>query len=155
MATGLRSAHFLKSYFSFYRRCFFLFFALLLAIPPIDLFGKTFHVYSPSSKEKILWIVKATPLGESLKLELAEKVKLGFSGRVITAHPSKPILYITATHGESGKVPGAVIFLNQNGSYKRRKKINFNDGACFLSMDKENRHLLESATRRTTQCYIH
>tara|TARA_B100002019_G_scaffold37730_1_gene31539 strand:+ start:7244 stop:8386 length:1143 start_codon:yes stop_codon:yes gene_type:complete len=142
MALGLRSAHLLGGYFSFYRRGFFLFFTLLLAISPIGLFGKAFHVYSPSSKEKTLWIVKATPQGESLKLELAEKVELGFPGRVITAHPGKPILYITATYGESGKVPGAVIFLNQNGSYKRHKKINFSDGACFLSLDKENRHLL-------------
>ena len=142
MALGLRSAHLLGGYFSFYRRGFFLFFTLLLTISPIGLFGKAFHVYSPSSKEKTLWIVKATPQGESLKLELAEKVELGFPGRVITAHPGKPILYITATHGESGKVPGAVIFLNQNGSYERHKKINFNDGACFLSLDKESKHLL-------------
>ena len=71
-----------------------------------------------------------------------EKVELDFPGRVITAHPTKPILYVTATHGEPGKVPGAVIFLNQNGSYKSHQRINFNDGACFLSLDKENRHLL-------------
>ena len=142
MAKGLRSAHFLKGYFFFYRRGFFVFFGLLVAISPIGLSGKAFHVYSPSSKEKILWIVKATPQGESLKLELAEKVELGFSGRVITAHPSKPILYITATYGDPGKVPGTVVFLNQNGSYKKLHKINFNDGACFLCLDKENRHLL-------------
>ena len=58
------------------------------------LWGKPFHVYSPSSKENTLWIVKASPKGENLKLEVAEKVKLDFSGRVITAHPSKPLLYI-------------------------------------------------------------
>ena len=36
--------------------------------------GKAFHIYSPSSKENTLWIVKATPKGESFKLEVAEKV---------------------------------------------------------------------------------
>ena len=69
--------------------------------------GKAFHVYSPSSKENTLWIVKAIPKGESLTLEVAEKVKFDFSGRVITAHPSKPLLYVTATGGDPGKVPGA------------------------------------------------
>jgi hypothetical protein len=61
--------------------------------------GKPFHVYSPSSKENTLWIVKATPKGESLKLEVAEKVKFDFSGRVITAHPSKLLLYVTDSCG--------------------------------------------------------
>ena len=50
--------------------------------------GKAFHIYSPSSKENTLWIVKATPKGESLKLEVAEKVKFDFSGRVITQQAS-------------------------------------------------------------------
>ena len=37
--------------------------------------GKDFRVYSPSPKENTLWIVKAIPEGESLKLEVAEKVE--------------------------------------------------------------------------------
>ena len=73
---------------------------------------------------------------------VAEKVKFDFSGRVITAHPSKPLLYVTATGGDPGKVPGAVVFLNKDGSYQKHKNVNFNDGACFLSLDKENRHIL-------------
>ena len=77
--------------------------------------GKAFHVYSPSSKTNTLWIVKATPKGDSLMLEVSEKVELDFSGRVITAHPSKPLLYVTATGGDPGKVPGAVVFLNKDG----------------------------------------
>ena len=112
------------------------------ALAHLGLWGKAFHVYSPSSKENTLWIVKAIPKGESLKLEVAEKVKLDFSGRVIAAHPSKPLLYVTATGGDPGKVPGAVVFLNKDGSYQKHRKVNFNDGACFLSLDKENRHIL-------------
>ncbi len=80
----------------------------LFALSHVGLFGKAFHVYSPSSKENTLWIVKATPQGESLDLQVAKKVKFDFSGRVITAHPSKPLLYVTATGGDPGKVPGAV-----------------------------------------------
>ena len=115
---------------------------LLTVLSHLGLLGKPFHVYSPSSKENTLWIVKATPKGESLKLEVAEKVKFDFSGRVITAHPRKPLLYVTATGGDPGKVPGAVVFLNQDGSYQKHQNINFNDGACYLSLDKENRHIL-------------
>ena len=84
----------------------------LLALFFQSVFGKPFHIYSPSSKENTLWIVKATPKGESLKLEVTEKVKFDFSGRVITAHPSKPLLYVSATGGDPGKVPGAIVFLN-------------------------------------------
>ena len=115
---------------------------LLTVLSHLGLLGKPFHVYSPSSKENTLWIVKATPKGESLKLEVAEKVKFDFSGRVITAHPRKPLLYVTATGGDPGKVPGAVVFLNKDGSYQKHQNINFNDGACYLSLDKENRHIL-------------
>ena len=114
----------------------------LFALSQIGLFGKAFHVYSPSSKKNTLWVVKATPQGEGLKLEVAEKVEFSFSGRVITVHPSKPILYITATDGDPGKVPGAVVFLNKDGSYQKHQKVNFNDGACYLSIDKENKHIL-------------
>ena len=117
-------------------------FLLLFAVSQIGLFGKVFHVYSPSSKENALWVVKATPQGEGLKLEASEKVEFDFSGRVITAHPSKPLLYVTATGGDPGKVPGAVVFLNKDGSYQKHQKVNFNDGACYLSIDKENRHIL-------------
>ena len=38
--------------------------------------------------------------------------------------------------------PGAVVFLNEDGSYQKHRKINFNDGACYLSLDKGNRHIL-------------
>ena len=114
----------------------------IFALSHITLLGKSFHVYSPSSKENTLWIVKATPEGESLGLQVSKKVKFDFSGRVITAHPSKPLLYVTATGGDPGKVPGAVVFLNKDGSYLKHEKVNFNDGACYLSLDKENRHLL-------------
>ena len=105
-------------------------------------YGETFRIYSPSSKEKKLWVVLATSSEDKLNLKVAEKVDLGFSGRVITAHPSEPLLYVTATGGDPGKVPGAVVFLNEDGSYQKHQKVNFNDGACYLSLDKGNRHLL-------------
>ena len=45
------------------------------ALIQLTLIGKPFHVYSPSSKENTLWIVKATPQGESLNFKVAKKVK--------------------------------------------------------------------------------
>ena len=36
--------------------------------------SQPFHIYSPSSKENTLWIVKATPNGESLSLKVAQRV---------------------------------------------------------------------------------
>lgn len=101
-----------------------------------------FHIYSPSSKENTLWIIKATPRGDRLDLKVTTKVNFDFPGRVITAHPSKPLLYITATGGDPGKVPGAVVHLKKDGSYQSHHNVNFNDGACYLSLDKENKHLL-------------
>ncbi len=114
---------------------------LFLVLIPSS-WSRPFHVYSPSSKEQLLWVVEAIPKGENLELKVAKKVKLNFPGQVITAHPTKPLLYITATNGTPGKVPGAVVFLNADGSYLKHERVNFNDGACFLSLDKENRHLL-------------
>ena len=101
-----------------------------------------FHIYSPSSKENTLWIVKATPRGDRLDLKVATKVNFDFPGRVITAHPSKPLLYVTATGGDPGKVPGAVVRLKKDGSYHSHHNVNFNDGSCYLALDKENKHLL-------------
>mgnify|MGYP003308279321 CR=1 FL=1 len=104
--------------------------------------AEPFRIYSPSSKKNTLWIVKATPKEDGLELKVAKKVKFEFSGRVITAHPIKPLLYVTATGGKPGQVPGAVVLLNKDGSYLKHQNVNFNDGACYMSLDKENRHLL-------------
>ena len=79
----------------------------------LGLIAKPFHVYSPSSKENTLWLVKATPKGENLKLEVAEKVNFDFSGRVITAHPIAPLtLRVEIRQGAgSGRIPQQGRFL--------------------------------------------
>ena len=101
-----------------------------------------FQVFAPCSQTSTLWIVKAHTDKQKFELKVIDKVNLGFPGRVITKHPHKPLLYIISTRGEEGKVPGAVIFLNEDGSYKSHKGIHFKDDACFLSLDKEGKHLL-------------
>ena len=101
-----------------------------------------FQVFAPCSQTSTLWIVKAHTGDQKFELKVIDKVNLGFNGRVITKHPHKPLLYVISTRGEEGKVPGAVIFLNEDGSYKSHTGIHFKDDACFLSLDKEGKHLL-------------
>jgi 6-phosphogluconolactonase len=106
--------------------------------------GNDFRVYAPASKSNTLWIilVKSDASGDTVQMAVEQKVDLGFAGRVITAHPQKPLLYVSATGGEQGRVPGAMISLSGNGAYQKHERVAFNDGACFLSLDRGSRHLL-------------
>lgn len=98
--------------------------------------AEPFRVYAPASKTKTLWIVDAVPKGDSgLELKLAEKRELGFNGRVIAAHPKNPLLYIVGG-GERGKVPGAVVTLAKNGTYSSHQRVDLNDDAAYLSLDR-------------------
>ena len=115
---------------------------LLLLSTALNCTANVFRVYSPCNKSNTLWIVRATPKGSSLTLDVEKKVDLGIAGRIIAAHPNKPLLYITATSGEPGKVPGAVVTLSNNGTYQKHEPVKFNDGACYLSLDGDNKHLL-------------
>ena len=115
---------------------------ILLLATYIGQAAEPFRIYSPSSKNNTLWIIQAIPKKDDLELKVAKKVKLDFPGRVITTHPEMPLLYVTATRGDPGKVPGAVVHLKKDGSYMNHKAIHFNAGACYLSIDKENKHLL-------------
>ena len=102
-----------------------------------------FRVFAPSSRSGTLWIVEATPEGKGLQLQVERKVALGLAGRVITAHPAKPLLYVTATGGDPGKVPGAVVSLSAKGAYEKHVPVQFNDGACYLSVDLSLIHISE------------
>ena len=77
-----------------------------------SLAAEPFRVFAPASKTQTLWIVDALPKEDGgLELKLAEKRELGFNGRVIAAHPNKPLLYICGGGKETGKIPGAVVTL--------------------------------------------
>jgi 6-phosphogluconolactonase len=105
--------------------------------------SEAFRVYAPCSKTQTLWIVDAVPkVGGGLDLNVAEARPLGFPARVITAHPQKPLLYVSAPDGEPGKVPGAVITLSETGRYEKHQRIDLNDGACYLSLDRTLTFLL-------------
>ncbi len=96
-----------------------------------------FRVYAPSSKTQTLWIVDAVPkVDGDLELKVAEKRDLGFNGRVIATHPKKPLLYVAGGGGERGKVPGAVVTLSRNGGYASHQRVDLNDDAAYLSLDR-------------------
>jgi 6-phosphogluconolactonase len=101
-----------------------------------------FHVYAPASKTQTLWIVDAIPKPDgALELKTAEKRDLGFNGRVLAKHPHKPLLYIAGSGSEPGKVPGAVVTLAQNGTYASHQRVNLNDDAAYLSLDRNGAFL--------------
>lgn len=107
-----------------------------------SLAAEAFRVYAPSSKTQTLWIVDAVPREDGgLELKVAEKRDLGFNGRVIAAHPKRPLLYVSGGGGERGKVPGAVVTLAQNGSYASHQQVDLNDDAAYLSLDRSGAFL--------------
>ncbi len=107
-----------------------------------SLAAEAFRVYAPSSKTQTLWIVDAVLREDGgLELKMAEKRDLGFPGRVIAMHPEKPLLYVAGGGGEQGKVPGAVVTLATNGSYASHQRIDLNDDAAYLSLDRSGAFL--------------
>lgn len=110
--------------------------ALFLALTFNAVGGEKFRIFAPSSKNNSLWIVDATPQGDGLKLSVNQKVDLGFAAKIITSHPSKPLLYLTAVKGDTGNTPGVVVKLSQAGDYQALQPVTLNDGACFLSLDR-------------------
>jgi len=113
-----------------------------LGIPMSSFAAEAFRVYAPCSQTETLWIVDAVPQPDGgLELKVSEKRELGFSGRIITAHPAKPLLYISGGGGERGKVPGAVVTLGNDGGYISHKRIDLNDDASYLSLDRTSTFL--------------
>ena len=104
--------------------------------------AEAFRVYAPSSKTQTLWIVDAVPREDGgLELKVAEKRELGFNGRIIAAHPKKPLLYLSGGGGERGKVPGAVVTLAKDGAYASHQPVDLNDDAAYLSLDRSGAFL--------------
>ncbi len=107
-----------------------------------SLAAEPFRVYASASKTQTLWIVDAVPKQDGgLELKMAEKRELGFNGRVIAAHPKKPLLYIAGGGGERGKVPGTVVTLTRNGDYASHQRVDLNDDAAYLSLDRSGAFL--------------
>lgn len=107
-----------------------------------SLAAEPFRVYAPASKTQTLWIVDALSKADGgLELKVAEKRDIGIKGWVIAAHPKKPLLYVAGGGGERGKVPGAVVTLAPNGSYASHQRVDLNDDAAYLSLDRSGSFL--------------
>lgn len=105
--------------------------------------AEPFRVYAPAPKTQTLWIVDAVPKEDGgLELKASHKQNLGFNGYVIAAHPEKPLLYIAGGGGERGKVPGAVVTLTREGAYASHQRVDLNDDAAYLSLDRSGAFLL-------------
>ena len=104
--------------------------------------GRSFHVYAPSHTTGKLLVASATPTAGGLELKLAQEIKLGFPGSVITKHPTKPLLYVAPPWGPEGKAKGAVITLQEDGSYARHAEVNFSHPYAYISLDRTSRYLL-------------
>lgn len=103
--------------------------------------GKPFHIYAPSRKGEILWVVEATPKDTELTLSSLEKVDLGFSAATITAHPFKDQFYIASNRGgESGETPAVVAHHGPEGI--KLSPFASETGYSYLSLDRRNRFLL-------------
>jgi len=101
-----------------------------------------FHVYAPSRTTETLQVVSASVEGDSLTLSAGEPVALGFTAATITAHPEKPLLYVTSNRGTEDGAPGALISLAEDGSVSGKEPFTVNHGYSFLSLDRANRFLL-------------
>jgi 6-phosphogluconolactonase (cycloisomerase 2 family) len=113
-----------------------------LSFSAVSLASESFRVYAPASKTRTLWIVDAIPKPDGgLELKPAEKRDLGFNGWVLAKHPDKPLLYIAGGGGEPGKVPGAVVTLAKDGSYANHQRVDLNDDAAYLSLDRTGNFL--------------
>lgn len=101
-----------------------------------------FKAYLPSRTTNQLWIVQATEKGDQLSFSVDEKVGLGFSPATIVAHPEEPLLYVSTNVGDEGNSPGAIITLNNDGSYKSHTTLTLEHGYAYLSLDRNQEFLL-------------
>lgn len=120
----------------------FLTILMVFGMSAVSLAAEPFRVYAPSGKTRSLWIVDAVPKEDGgLELKVAENPDLGMSGRVITAHPNRPLLYVSGGGGERGKAPGAVVTLARDGDYASQQRVDLNDDASYLSLDRSGSFL--------------
>lgn len=115
---------------------------LVATMTRLEAAGKTFHAYAPSRKENRIWVIKAEPQGETLRLEARELVPLDFSPATITSHPFRPLLYVSTNRGADGVAPGATLTLSSDGSGKAVTPFTGSNGYSYLSLDRAQNFLL-------------
>ena len=104
-----------------------------------------FTLYAPSSTKQRLLAVRARPTTNgdqsTTVLELVRTTDLGFPGRTIAAHPTKPLLYISGAKGEDGR-NAAVVAINEDGLPQEPRAVTLDNSYAYLSTDRAGRFLL-------------
>lgn len=113
-------------------------FLFLLTFIPFTWADKSFHTYAPSRSGECLLIVKATPHGPNIHFGKPDRIALNFSAATITAHPEKPIVYVSSNRDGLG----AVIHLKEDGRFASLQKVDLAHGYSYLSLDRANKFLL-------------
>ena len=98
-------------------------------------------LYMPSGAERRLLVVRAQPVGSDVELEIVRTVDLGFPGGTITAHATRPLLYVSGGRGKDGH-NAAVVPLDEAGLPQEPKPVTLDRGYASLSTDRAGRFLL-------------
>jgi 6-phosphogluconolactonase len=104
--------------------------------------AEPFHIYTPSPRTQRIHVFAANYNDGSLTLTEQKPIDLGFAGNCVVAHPSKPILYVSASRPEDGVVHGATVYLRADGSLNRLTKTKIDHGYCHMNLDRSERFLL-------------
>ncbi len=102
-----------------------------------------FHVYAPSAEAARLWVIAARPSPAGIDLTVEARKDLGFAGRSIAFHPTKPLLYV-AGGGPLDNVPAAAIALGPSGAVAGLRPFTMKHGTAYLATDRSGRFLLSA-----------
>lgn len=116
-----------------------------LAVPAIAIGGQAdaggaFTLYAPSGSQQRLLAVRARPVKDGVDLQMARMLPLGFPGGTITAHATKPLLYVSGVRGKAGH-DAAVVPLDEGGLPREPKPVTLERGYAYLSTDRAGRFL--------------
>ena len=104
-----------------------------------------FTLYAPSGSQQRLLVVRVRPAGSAAggdaALELVGTPPLGFPGRTITAHPTRPLLYVSGGPGPEGR-NAAVVPLDAAGLPQEPRTVTLDRGYAYLAVDRAGRFLL-------------
>ncbi|QDT63573.1 beta-propeller fold lactonase family protein [Calycomorphotria hydatis] len=99
----------------------------------------SFLIYAPADT---LMAVEADIHDSRVKLGAVQQIPLGFSTQTITYSAKFHLLYVCSAREMDGKGQGAVIRLNDDGSYQSHEQITLAHGYSYISLDRTERFLL-------------
>jgi 6-phosphogluconolactonase len=116
--------------------------ALLLTLLAVTGCSRTFHIYAPSPTTNSVEVFRATDSWGGLTLTRLPPFEVNFAANCIVKHPTKDMLYVTASGGQDGEVPGATLYLRGDGGLEHLAPARLAHGYCHLNLDRTRRYLL-------------